>query len=48
LLRKQNFYISSLLGERIKVRGKAIIISTLTPALSRQRERGSVYNFHDQ
>jgi hypothetical protein len=32
--------LSSPLGERIKVRGR--IISTLTPALSRQRERGLI------
>jgi hypothetical protein len=33
------------LGERIKVRGKPFeIISTLTPALSRWRERGHVFH----
>jgi hypothetical protein len=31
---------SSPQGERIEVRGEVIIIATLTPALSRQRERG--------
>jgi hypothetical protein len=34
--------ISSPPGERIKVRGKIMIISTLTPDLSRQRERGQM------
>jgi len=32
-------------GERIKVRGKIMTISTLTPALSRQRERGYMIFF---
>jgi hypothetical protein len=37
--------ISSLQGERMKVRG-IYLDSTLTPTLSRQRERGGMIDFY--